>query len=106
MPIGAVIGAAANIAGGLFGAGKARRAARAAARERRRLSRKLDGLEKKRQQIVNPYGGVTDLSSLATDLSSQISNPFSNLSVATGAAEMQIEQSDIALAIIESIDLE
>jgi len=98
MPAGAIIGAAANIVGSLFGSSKAKKAARRAAAERRRLQKKLDGLEKSRQQIINPYGGVTDLSSLAKDLSSQISNPFANLSVATGAAEMQIEQSDIALA--------
>jgi hypothetical protein len=98
MPIGAVIGAAANIVGGIFGASKARKAARAAARERARLASKLNNLEKNRQQITNPYSGVADLSSLAKDLSGQISNPFANLSVATGAAEMQMEQSDIALA--------
>ena len=98
MAIGAVIGAAANIVGGIFGASKARKAARAAARERARLASKLNNLEKNRQQITNPYSGVADLSSLAKDLSGQISNPFANLSVATGAAEMQMEQSDIALA--------
>ena len=98
MPIGAVIGAAANIVGGIFGASKARKAARAAARERARLASKLNNLEKNRQQITNPYSGVADLSNLAKDLSGQISNPFANLSVATGAAEMQMEQSDIALA--------
>ncbi len=96
MPAGAIIGAAANIVGSLFGSSKAKKAARRAAAERRRLQKKLDGLEKSRQQIINPYGGVTDLSSLAKDLSSQISNPFANLSVANGAAEMQIEHSDIA----------
>ena len=35
---------------------------------------------------------------MAKDLSGQMSNPFANLSVATQAAEMQIEESDIALA--------
>jgi len=98
MPIGAVIGAAANIVGGIFGASKARKAARAAARERARLASKLNNLEKNRQQITNPYSDVANLSNLAKDLSGQISNPFANLSVATGAAEMQMEQSDIALA--------
>ena len=32
------------------------------------------------------------------DLSSSLSNPFCNLSVATQAAEIQIEQADISLA--------
>jgi hypothetical protein len=98
MPAGAIIGAAANIVGSLFGASKAKSAARRAARERARLQKRLQGLENSRQAIINPYGGVKDLSSLAVDLSSQISNPFSNLGVATKAAEMEIEQADISLA--------
>ncbi|MCP4326210.1 MAG: hypothetical protein GY787_31120, partial [Alteromonadales bacterium] len=52
---------------------------------------KLTELEKNRQEIINPYEGVQDLSSM-------LSNPFANLSVATQAAEIQMEQSDIALA--------
>ena len=51
-----------------------------------------------RQDIINPYAGVTDLSGLASDLSSMISNPFENLQVSTAAAEMQAEETDIALA--------
>ena len=35
---------------------------------------------------------------MATDLSSMLSNPMANLGVATQAAEIQIEESDIALA--------
>jgi len=88
---GAIIGGALSIAGGIFGSNAAKKRARAAARERRRLTKKLDNLEKNRQAIINPYEGVTDLSSM-------ISNPFANLSVATGAAEMKIEEADISLA--------
>ena len=44
----------------------------------------LDNIEKNRQEIVNPYANVT--------------NPFANMQVATKAAEMQAEQTDIALA--------
>lgn len=99
MPItGAVIGAGTKIIGSLFGGSKAKAAARAAEAERRRLQGQLRSLEKNRQEIVNPYAGVTSLAGLATDLSDQISNPFANLSVATQAAEMQIEQADISLA--------
>ena len=50
------------------------------------------------KDIINPYAGVTDLSGLASDLASQITNPFENLQVSTAAAEMQAEESDIALA--------
>lgn len=45
---------------------------------------KLEYLENNRQDVTN--------------FSSGLSNPFNNLGVATAAAEMQIEQSDIALA--------
>lgn len=98
MPIGAIIGAGASIVGGLFGASSAKKAARAAAREKRRLQKKLDNLEKNRQKVINPFEDVKSLADYAKDLSSQISNPFANLSVATQAAEMKIEQSDLALA--------
>ena len=91
MAIGAIIGGVASIAGGLFGSSAAKRRAREAAREKRRLQKKLTELEENRQEIINPYEGVQDLSSM-------ISNPFANLSVATGAAEMKVEQADISLA--------
>ena len=87
----AVAGGVASIAGGLFGSSAAKKREREAARERRRLQKKLTELEENRQEIINPYEGVQDLSSM-------ISNPFANLSVATGAAEMKIEQADISLA--------
>ena len=45
---------------------------------------KLENLERNRQELVNPYA--------------TISNPYANLQVATKAAEIQAEQSDIALA--------
>lgn len=86
-----IIGGVTSIAGGIFGSSAAKKRAKAAARERKRLTKKLDNLEKNRQAIINPYEGITDLSSM-------VSNPFANLSVATGAAEIKIEQADIALA--------
>ncbi len=89
--VGAIIGGVASLAGGIFGSNKARRAAKRARREAAKLERKLTELEKNRQEIINPYEGVQDLSSM-------LSNPFANLSVATQAAEIQMEQSDIALA--------
>lgn len=52
---------------------------------------KLAQLEASRQEIINPYA---DVKSLTGDMS----NPFANLSVATGAAEIQMQQSDAALA--------
>ena len=96
--MGSIIGAGASVVSGLFGGSKAKAAARAAAAEKARLQGKLNSLEANRQDIVNPYAGVVSLASMASDLSNQISNHFANLSVATGAAEMKIEQADISLA--------
>ena len=99
IPIGIAIGGAAlNVIGGIFGAGKAKKAERAARRERAQLQRKLNYLENNRQAIINPAEGVSNLSGLAQDLSGQLTNPMANLSVATQAAEIQIEQADISLA--------
>ena len=82
----------------LFGGGAKKRAARRAEERKRVLTGELKILEKNRQTIKNPYAGVTNLSGMAKDLSSMVSNPFANLGVATQAAEIQIEQADIALA--------
>tara|TARA_R100000541_G_scaffold21557_1_gene31517 strand:- start:658 stop:1386 length:729 start_codon:yes stop_codon:yes gene_type:complete len=97
-PVSAALGIGGSILSGILGGAAAKRAKRKAAKQAKALSRKLDFLENNRQEIINPYEGVTDLSGMATDRSSQMSNAFANLSVATKAAEMQIEQTDIALA--------
>ena len=89
--VAAGIGAAINIGAGIFGASKARKAARRKARQARLLEKKLKQLEDNRQEIINPYAGVTDLSNM-------LSNPFANLSVATQATEIKMEQTDQALA--------
>ena len=94
----ALISAGTQILGSLFGGGARRRAERDAQRKQARLQRKLSNLEANRQAITNPYSGVKNLSGLAVDLSSSLSNPYANLSVATKAAEMQVEQADISLA--------
>ena len=83
-----------------------------AARAANGLQGEIDFLEETRQEIINPFEGVTDLSDMAIDLSSMaqnlsgmitdtsgvISNSMANLSVSTAAAEMQAEEADIALA--------
>ena len=76
----------------------AKKRRRAAERAARAKQRQLNNLEASRQAVINPYAGVTSLADMAKDLSGQLSNPFANLGVATKAAEIQIEQSDIALA--------
>ena len=92
------VGAAASLAGGAISGGAAGRAARRARGDKKRAEAELESIKNSRQQITNPYASTENLSGLATDLSSQLSNPFENLSVATKAAEIQIEQADISLA--------
>ena len=89
--LGPIISAGASILGSFLGGGSARKAAERAAREKVRLQGELETLENNRQDIINPYEGVTDLSSM-------IDNPFDKIGVATQAAEMQAEEADIALA--------
>ena len=49
--------------------------------------------------LCHGYGGDgKDISSLAKDLSGNLSNPYANLSVSTAGAAMQVEEADIALA--------
>jgi hypothetical protein len=96
--IGAVVGGLMTGLGSIFGASSASKRAKRAEREKRRLTGELNQLEKNRQAIINPYEGVTDLSAMVSDLSSIASNPFDSLSVSTAGAEMQAEQTDLALA--------
>ena len=91
MALGAIIGGIGSIATSVIAGKAAREEQRRAAREKKRLEKKMAQLEADRQDVINPYAGIQDLSSMIT-------NPFANLSVATGAAEMKIEQADISLA--------
>ncbi len=91
MPAAAIIGGAVSLIGGIFGSSRARREARRRENQARGLEAKLNQLEANRQEITDPYSNITDLSSM-------LSNPFANLSVATKATEIQMEQTDIALA--------
>jgi len=88
---GAIIGGAMSLAGGIYGCRAARRQARAAKSRMRKLNSKLNSLEANRQDIINPYADVTSTADM-------LSNPFTQLSVSTAAMDMQIEQTDQALA--------
>ena len=94
----AIGGIVANLAGSIFGASSASKRARREARRKDKLTRELTALENSRQSVINPYEGITDLSSMITDLSSMANNPYNSLAVATAATDMQIEQTDLALA--------
>lgn len=92
------VGAGISAIGGAIASGKAKKAARAARREKSRAEARLRSLQNSRQAVINPYETTTNLSDLAKDLSGNLTNPFSQLGVATQAAEIQMEQTDIALA--------
>jgi len=97
--VAAAVGAAAlSVGSGAIAAGQAKRAARSARSDKQRAEAELESIKASRQQIRNPYASTEDLSALAQDLSGQLSNPFESLGVATKAAEIQIDQADIALA--------
>jgi|TARA_R110000744_G_scaffold197031_1_gene316347 hypothetical protein len=89
--IGSAISAGASIIGGIIGGASARKAKRRAARKLKKMNAKMADLEANRQEIINPYEDMTSLSGM-------MSNPMANLSVATQATDIQIEQTDIALA--------
>jgi|9_EtaG_2_1085328.scaffolds.fasta_scaffold06739_2 hypothetical protein len=87
-----------NMLGGFAAKAGAKRAMRRANKDKREAIAELKSLERDRQPIINPYSNDKDLSSLAKDLSGKLSNPFASLGVSTAAAEIQIEETDIALA--------
>ena len=73
-----------GIGSAIFG-GAARRRAR---RRQRKLANQIEQLESERQEIINPFASAA----------STLTNPFANLTVATQAAEMQAQQTDLSLA--------
>ena len=83
--IGSAISAGASIIGGIIGGASARKAKRRAARKLKKMNAKMADLEANRQEIINPYEDMTSLSGM-------MSNPMANLSVATQATDIQIEQ--------------
>ena len=85
------ISGGASLISGLFGAARARKAARRARRESAALERRISNVEANRQDVIDPYANVKDLSGM-------ISNPFQNLQVATEAAEMRAREQDLSLA--------
>jgi hypothetical protein len=92
------IGVVGSVATGIMGQNAADSARRAADGDRRRIDAEIAAFEKSRQAIINPYANFKDISGMAKDLSSMISNPYANLSVATQAAKYEAEQTDLSLA--------
>lgn len=93
LPLAAAIAITAGptIVNGIIGAVNGRKDERRAKKQRKQLEASLRNLEANRQAIIDPYRNITDLSG-------NLSNAYANLGVATQAAEIQMEQTDIALA--------
>ena len=86
-----LITGAISFVSGLLGASAAEAAEKKAAAEKAVAQRSLDELVRDRQDVINPFEGVSNLSSM-------LSNPMASLGVATQAAEMEVEEADISLA--------
>lgn len=80
----ALIGGAVGIGASVASAVGAKKQADDAKEEARLAQETLEALQRSRQKVINPY--------------ENLSNQYANLGVATGAAEMQAEEADIALA--------
>jgi hypothetical protein len=96
--IAAGVAAVGSVAGSVIGAKSAKKAERRARSDKNRLMDELEGLEKSRQAIINPYENVSSLEDMIVDNAGMLSNPYKNIGVATKAAEFQAEEADIALA--------
>ena len=92
------LGAGASLIGGAITAGKARKAAKNAEDAANVARGEMSAIKNSRVPIINPYSGSSNLSALAKDLSNMLTNPYASLGVATQAAEIQIEQSNMALS--------
>ena len=90
--------AAVSIVGGLVSGSKARKAEEQAQKDRDRIQRQMAAFEANRQAVINPYADITSNEDMITDMKDNLSNPYASLGVATQAAEIQMEQTDIALA--------
>jgi len=107
-----VVGAVTTVVGTGINMYRSTKDRKNAARKAGGLQGEIDFIEENRQEIINPFEGVSDLSDMAVDLSGMaqnlsgmitdtsgvISNPMANLAVSTAAAEFQAEEADIALA--------
>jgi ribosomal protein S8E len=90
--------AAVAVVGGLISSKKAKDAEAKAQRVRQRIAKQMAAFEANRQAVINPYEDVTSNVDMINEMRDDLSNPFASLGVATQAAEIQMEQTDIALA--------
>ena len=98
MALIASIATAVTIGGGLIMAHQEGQAQKGFANDANGRAAEIRSIEANRQAVPNPFEGFENVSSMAEDLSGMMSNPYLNLGVATQAAEIQMEESDLALA--------
>ena len=87
--IGAIVGGAIMVAGGVAKGIAANKQAKRARGRAASAEARLEELEANRQEVINPYENMQDLSGM-------VSNPYANLQVATQAAELQAEEADLS----------
>ena len=96
--ITALVGAGIGLIGSTVSAISANQRAQGAKGDVARAKGRLKELEDSRQDIINPYENMKNLSGMASDTSGNLKNRYANIGVATQAAEMQIEEANISLA--------
>lgn len=94
----AIAGAAIAVGGAVAGSISAGNEAKRQGRNAKNAKDAIKVIEDGRDEVINPYSNMSSVTDLASDLSSTMSNPYDNLAVATGAAKMQAEEADMALA--------
>lgn len=87
----AVVGAAGAATNSAVKGGKNKRASRVASAQARREEKRLEQFEAMRQPVINQAGKLRALKS-------QVFNPAANMGVAMKASELQMEETDKALA--------
>jgi hypothetical protein len=91
----AVVG---TVGSSIYGAYSANQQAKDAQGKMNNANRAIAELEANRQEIIDPYADFQNVSNIAQDLSNMMTNAYANLGVATKSAEIQAEETDIALA--------
>ena len=86
-----LLGLGLSFFGGLMQSKRAKQAQQDALSQQRALEKQISDLEGSRQDVINPYANIKNLSSM-------IRNPYANLQVATRAADLRAEETDISLA--------
>ena len=119
MGVVTAIAAGASLIGGVAGAVGANKREKRANSAAAAKAREIDQLERTRQDVINPYDNMTNLSGMAEDLSGMskdrsslysdisgmaenlsgmVDNQYANLGVSTQAAQFQAEEADLSLA--------